>query len=975
MHIIQLTHPLPTLLTTNTVTMSSHRHKRKGGSGSSSSSAGAAAGVSLPAALSSMASALGPFSFLPPGILPSGFPGASSSSSLSSSSAAAAAAAAATFPLPGLDAAAAAPEEQTCVAESWAAITGPDALLPDEYVRLSIDELQPVFESDLRRLADTSVNPRERCRLAHYLGNFSCTPRGSALYGMAGWYFKTLWGIVQEVKDIYVSGAVVPRPCVAGYAMLALTSCVKQAMRVPPPMNKDASVIDYLLGESQGGNGNSKQQKRKGRNGGSNGGGGGGGGGQRAPGQSRVSCLWTLLKHVTAETQRSRGALKTLVFNLELLTVLELANMGRKANDLRSGGGGSRSSKDDASTHNPMDVSFHSSSSSLCAQFVGEESSLEVVKLHILRAACLVLKHTQSRADVCAAAQALGLFEVVRGETNTLLKPGSEGWRIFVQADGVLPLVAALASLANVTHGGKQHQHQSESDQDNNNDDDSSSSSATNATAAALCEEDVAATASDRLSILSFLTDLGPDHASLILPAIDQLVWWVGAEGPAYEHERTFSLLSLAKFLRGGKDPEDARFAASLGLFPVVVRRLDRYRAAVVAGATNGGTTCECCVATHGGGTRPRLEGEEAQQQEVEGGGQHGELVPAALEVLMCLLLHSEEVRVAACKEALTESGVLLPMLGSLLHEALTGAPEPTRSCVCGLLLGLFTLLVEQDSKVLAWFRTTPSDGRSSSILACLRQTIRFRRLECAPTGVWRLLVHLMTLCLLLDPSPQDHMEVCDHDGDWLFQELEAMRKQEGGMCKEDRYALEEEEKEYAPWLHVLTSRVFGGTGPVSQEDTNCRLDMGIHYLCTAVSMRQRGVDLGPTQAAYKERGMAGLLTNLLMTSTLDALSGLTMDDIMNGGTARVPVCQVCRQTAEAVGKTILLRCARCRSIRYCSKDCQVWHWKKGGHKDVCKEESQPAAAAGGGVKAASTAPAAAASIMAPAAAATAQHQ
>ena len=298
--------------------------------------------------------ALGPLGFLPPGILPSSFapPGASSPIS----TAAAAAAAAAAFPLPGFDAAAAKPEEQTCVAESWQAITGPDALLPDEYVRLPLDELQPVFESDLRRLADKSVNPRERCRLAHYLGNFSCTASGARMYEKAAWYVPTLYGIVAEIKDIYVSGAVVPRPCVAGYAMLALTSIVKQSMRVPfptslPPSsgrghghhhNGPHAVIDYMLGplggdQSNGSSSSSsndgssgKQQRRRVR------------GKQQQQQQlqpsssqyqasPRIHCLWTLLKHVTAETARSRGALRTLSCTLELLTVLELACMGRNS--------------------------------------------------------------------------------------------------------------------------------------------------------------------------------------------------------------------------------------------------------------------------------------------------------------------------------------------------------------------------------------------------------------------------------------------------------------------------------------------------------------------------------------------------------------------------------------------------------------------------------------------------------------------
>ena len=28
--------------------------------------------------------------------------------------------------------------------------------------------------------------------------------------------------------------------------------------------------------------------------------------------------------------------------------------------------------------------------------------------------------------------------------------------------------------------------------------------------------------------------------------------------------------------------------------------------------------------------------------------------------------------------------------------------------------------------------------------------------------------------------------------------------------------------------------------------------------------------------------------------------------------------------------------CSRCRTVWYCSRECQKAHWKHGGHKDVC---------------------------------------
>ena len=33
-----------------------------------------------------------------------------------------------------------------------------------------------------------------------------------------------------------------------------------------------------------------------------------------------------------------------------------------------------------------------------------------------------------------------------------------------------------------------------------------------------------------------------------------------------------------------------------------------------------------------------------------------------------------------------------------------------------------------------------------------------------------------------------------------------------------------------------------------------------------------------------------------------------------------------------------LSKCAGCMRVAYCSKNCQVQHWKKGGHKRECKQ-------------------------------------
>jgi len=961
--------------------MTHGRHKKKGGQGHHHHHHG---------------TALGPLGFLPPGILPSSFPSSAGASSPMSTAAAAAAAAAA-FPLPGFNAAAALPEDQTCIAESWQAITGPDALLPDAYVRLPLDELQPIFESDLRRLADKSINPRERCRLAHYLGTFSCTASGARMFEKAAWYTPTLYSVVQEVKDIYVSGAVVPRPCVAGYAMLALTSIVKQSMRVPfptslPPSsgkghghhhNGPHAVIDYLLGPVGGGdqgNGSSsssnndgssgKQQRRKVR-------------GkqqqqqqvQQQPGQQqyqsspRIHCLWTILKHATAETARSRGALRTLSCTLELLTVLELACMGRNSTLALS-----------------QDPSLPPSlPPPLLAQLCGYEPSMEATKLIILKAASLVLKHTQSRADVCGAAQALGLFEVMGGgEENRLMEEGREGWKAFVQAGGVLPLAAALGSLTDRPRKGgreggrRRRRRKVEVGEDGEELSPSSTLEDEDAEEEDEDEEkeeeedesgDVAAARrSDRLSILSFLTDLGPAHASLLLPAVSHLIQWAGMEGPAYEHERTFAVLSLARFLGGGREGEDARFVAELGLYPVVVRRLQRYRAAVVAGATGGGkggrSTCECCRGEEG-------EGED----EGEGGGQHGELVPAGLEIVLSLLLHSEASLQAACEDA-AKGGPLYITLNSLLHEA-SWAPEPTRSRVYGLLLGIFTLLLHPlhlpslPPSTSSYTSTSQSsskshitrqilyrlsshsqeDLRSSSVFDCLRETVRYRRLTCASGAVWRLLVHVLMMAMWgREGGREEGEEDGREEGGWqsFLTELQcvsgmvmAQQKEqeeggrEGGRAVHAVYGGGGEQT--PPWLEILLGRVLKDSITAAAEAAagvdvgHASLGVGIAYLSLVIVMRKEG-GMKEVEGMFWEAGTQGLLGYLRMRRAEEMMSSLSLamkeagmaGGGGGGGGGGGPMCEVCKQTAEMVGRQALLRCARCRGVRYCSKDCQV---------------------------------------------------
>jgi hypothetical protein len=54
--------------------------------------------------------------------------------------------------------------------------------------------------------------------------------------------------------------------------------------------------------------------------------------------------------------------------------------------------------------------------------------------------------------------------------------------------------------------------------------------------------------------------------------------------------------------------------------------------------------------------------------------------------------------------------------------------------------------------------------------------------------------------------------------------------------------------------------------------------------------------------------------------------------------------CQVCDEGQK------LKRCGGCGAVLYCSKACQLAHWKRGGHKAVCKAaQAQEMAAVDGG--------------------------
>ena len=56
--------------------------------------------------------------------------------------------------------------------------------------------------------------------------------------------------------------------------------------------------------------------------------------------------------------------------------------------------------------------------------------------------------------------------------------------------------------------------------------------------------------------------------------------------------------------------------------------------------------------------------------------------------------------------------------------------------------------------------------------------------------------------------------------------------------------------------------------------------------------------------------------------------------DNVEGGVARPPRRRCFR------------KCARCRAARYCSRECQLQHWRDGGHQHECRELLASAASA-----------------------------
>ena len=83
-------------------------------------------------------------------------------------------------------------------------------------------------------------------------------------------------------------------------------------------------------------------------------------------------------------------------------------------------------------------------------------------------------------------------------------------------------------------------------------------------------------------------------------------------------------------------------------------------------------------------------------------------------------------------------------------------------------------------------------------------------------------------------------------------------------------------------------------------------------------------------QAASSEDGGEG---------SSEGPGGLSAEASSSGGRAASErVCSMCGgpPSASPGGVAKLKSCGRCRSVRYCSQECQKKHWGEGGHKEAC---------------------------------------
>lgn len=373
--------------------------------------------------------------------------------------------------------------------------------------------------------------------------------------------------------------------------------------------------------------------------------------------------------------------------------------------------------------------------------------------------------------------------------------------------------------------------------------------------------------ASERLSVLSFLTDLGPDHAQLILPAVGELVKWAGIEDPRFERERDLCMLSLAKLIRGG-DSSDVTFLYDLGLFPTAVQRLRDYYGRALSKPS---TTWE---------------------------GQPSEQLCVALEVMFALvalsLPSSSSPPAKLCleqhRDVVTITAWVLSQLGS--------APETTRDRVAPLVTGILLALIEVDTTVIRQMREVT--GACTGLRQLLFHVHR------SPRALGQVL-RLITLSLILEPDPSDfHI----YEKGALLPKLEGIIRQYNLLC---------------PTASSKSQKSGGKRGSPEGRDS---VEKGFHHFICAMVIREKRLDLGAAQAAYRTGGPQGF-SNYLNNVNLQQL--LMAEGAMLGAQAAAPPMaphlspggsEGCRHSGKAS------KCAHCSKVVKCGF-CQAIDAKK----------------------------------------------
>jgi len=89
----------------------------------------------------------------------------------------------------------------------------------------------------------------------------------------------------------------------------------------------------------------------------------------------------------------------------------------------------------------------------------------------------------------------------------------------------------------------------------------------------------------------------------------------------------------------------------------------------------------------------------------------------------------------------------------------------------------------------------------------------------------------------------------------------------------------------------------------------------------------------------YRKAAEQGLLNAVAALKQLSAGAVKSSASTLTPKTVAPATGRVCSNCGigERGGGAALKPCSRCKVALYCGRECQVQHWKAGGHKAVCK--------------------------------------